>query len=223
MVGRVTIRAIAALIGSLVIMSGSAVHTAQAYTAAPSFTPRPNHAQLASAHELPGPVQVLAVSLVRKLPHTAAKPAVKKRPAAKHTTRFVAGPTSWSALNAAIARIPSYKPGIAKWVVEDTGWWATADWFTGTIYVSPSAPQRKLYDIVVHEWSHILQVNVYGGDVQATKRALKSYFGGSGLDGAEYAADCMAKLQGAQWTHYTSCSNSHWRDGARRLLAGQRL
>jgi hypothetical protein len=135
----------------------------------------------------------------------------------------VPGPTSWSALNAAIARIPSYRPGAARWVVQNTGWWATADWGRGVIYISPTTPQRKLYDVVVHEWSHILQVRVYGGSVNATEKATRDYFGGSGLNGAEYAADCMAILQGAHWTHYTSCSNAHWRAGARRLLAGHRL
>jgi len=40
---------------------------------------------------------------------------------------------------------------------------------------------------------------------------------------AERAADCMAKLQGASYTHYTPCLDHGWRRAAARLLAGQRL
>jgi hypothetical protein len=33
----------------------------------------------------------------------------------------------------------------------------------------------------------------------------------------------MAILQGANWTHYTSCSSARWRAGAAQLVAGHRL
>jgi hypothetical protein len=144
---------------------------------------------------------------------------------ASHSTKHhtTSGPTSWAPLNAAIARIPTYHSGWVRWVVQDTGWSATADWYNATIYVSRSAPTNRLFDIVVHEWSHILQARDYGGNVSAAVSAMDAYFGGSGLTGAERAADCMAKLQGAQHTAYTSCSNATWKAGARLLLAGQRL
>jgi hypothetical protein len=132
-------------------------------------------------------------------------------------------PTSWASLNAAIARIPSYRSGWARWALQNSDVCATADWHQGVIYVSPTTPQTKLYDVVVHEWSHILQVRAYDGDVEATNASLNKYFGGSGNLGAEYAADCMAILQGATWTHYTDCSNERWVAGARDLLAGNRV
>jgi hypothetical protein len=52
---------------------------------------------------------------------------------------------------------------------------------------------------------------------------MNAWFGGSGLTGPERAADCMAILQGATWTHYTTCTNTHWQAGARLLVSGHRL
>jgi predicted component of type VI protein secretion system len=162
----------------------------------------------------------------RPVVHTSQRaPAAKKSSTAHHATssRSTSGPTSWAALNRAIARIPTYRPGVAHWIIQDTGWWATTDWYTYKIYISPQTPTSKLYDVVVHEWSHVLQVVDYGGNVDAAVAALDVGFGASGLNGAERAADCMAKLQGAVYLHYTQCTNSAWQAKARILLAGHRL
>jgi hypothetical protein len=134
------------------------------------------------------------------------------------------GPTRWPALNLAIARIPGSAAESARWVVTDRyGTWGTADWYTGAIYISPRVPQAKLYAVSVHEWSHLLSVRPYRGDVRAAVVAMDRVFGGSGLIGAERAADCMARLQGARWTHYTSCQVSAWRLSAALLLRGSQL
>jgi hypothetical protein len=77
--------------------------------------------------------------------------------------------------------------------------------------------------VVRHEWSHILSVRAYGGSYTAMMAATDRVFGGSGMAGAERAADCMAIQLGATWTNYTSCSNSAWRAGASTLLSGRRL
>ena len=136
----------------------------------------------------------------------------------------VSGPTHWSALNAAIARIPTYRSGAAHWVVSSKyDFWGTADWYHDVLYVDPSVPVDKLYDVAVHEWSHELSVLDYGGDVVAATRAMNVAFGGAGLTGPERAADCMSILQGAGWTHYTTCTNPAWRAAAARLVAGKRL
>jgi hypothetical protein len=128
-------------------------------------------------------------------------------------------PTSWSALNSVIAQIPSYEPGTTEWAVSAKyDFWATADWYNNIIYVNPSVPVDRLYDVVVHEWSHLVSVRAYDGNVRKAKHAMNRWFGGSGLTGAERAADCMARVQGATWTYYTPCSKHHWRKGARRLL-----
>jgi hypothetical protein len=140
------------------------------------------------------------------------------------TSVGVSGPTSWSALNAAIARIPTYRSGAAHWVVSTKyDFWGTADWYHDVLYVDPSVPVDKLYDVAVHEWSHEMSVLAYGGDVAAATRAMNAAFGGSGLTGAERAADCMAILQGARWTHYTTCTDARWRAAASRLVAGKQL
>jgi hypothetical protein len=133
-------------------------------------------------------------------------------------------PTSWPALNHVIADIPTYEPGSVRWVVSlRFDFWATADWYRDVIYVSPLVPRDHLYDVVAHEWSHLLSVRAYDGNVRRARRAMNRWFGGHGLVGAERAADCMAIVQGARWTHYTSCRNRDWRHGARRLVAGRKL
>jgi hypothetical protein len=136
----------------------------------------------------------------------------------------VSSPTGWAALDAAIARIPTYRGGAAMWVVSNKyGYWGTADWYHDVLYVAPGVPTDRLYDVAVHEWSHELSVLDYAGDVDAAVRAMNATFGGSGLEGAERAADCMAVLQGATWTHYTSCADATWRHAAAKLVAGDRL
>jgi hypothetical protein len=144
----------------------------------------------------------------------------RPRPAVRHVDA-----SSWSAaFAAAVARIPGYTPADARWVVSDAyGSWGTADWYHAVVYISPRVPQARLYDVAVHEWSHLLSVRTYAGDVDQAVAAMNAYYGGSGLAGAERAADCMALLLGARWTHYTTCSTPGWRTGADRLLKGERL
>jgi plasmid stabilization system protein ParE len=143
----------------------------------------------------------------------------------RHAVRHAHRPTSYrSALMAAVARIPTYRPGGARWVISRAyDYWGTADWYHDVLYVSPDVPRSKLYDVAVHEWSHELSVLDYSGDVDSATRAMNAWFGGTGLTGAERAADCMAILQGADWTHYTTCTDSHWREGARLLVSGRPL
>jgi len=153
--------------------------------------------------------------------------ASRPRPKADPAAYLPTGPTRWPLLNAAIARIPSYPPGRSIWLVSTRfPQWGTADWYHDTLYISPRVPPAYLYDVAVHEWSHELSVLDYSGDVNTAVAAMNDAFGAVGQDGlvgAERAADCMAILQGATWTHYTTCDNSQWRHLAARLLAGQRL
>lgn len=144
--------------------------------------------------------------------------------APSRVTRVASTPTGWSLLDAAIARIPTYHPHAARWVVSGRyGHWGTTDWYHDTLYIAPTVPSGYVYDVAVHEWSHELSVLDYNGDVPAATSAMNRWFGGSGLVGAERAADCMAILQGAHWTHYTSCTDRRWRSAAAKLLHGRRL
>jgi hypothetical protein len=127
-------------------------------------------------------------------------------------------------LMATVARIPGYRTGDAVWSIRPgLGSWGMAVMGGATVYISPDVPADKLYDVVVHEWSHLLSIKAYNGDVTGAIAAMNRYFGGTDLVGAERAADCMARLLGASWTHYTSCTSTAWRDGARRLISRQRL
>lgn len=148
------------------------------------------------------------------------RPPSSPRTATAHRTqRRPSGPTGWAELDSAIARIPTYRAHAVHWVVSSRyGHWGTADWYHDTLYIEPSVPSAYLYDVAVHEWSHELSVLDYNGNVAVAVAAMNRYFGGSGLVGAERAADCMAILQRATWTHYTTCANSRWRAGAAKLL-----
>jgi hypothetical protein len=187
------------------------------------------HARLVSV-----PVRRAAVPKAHRRAHLRAAAPAKRRAhvtprriiRTKHLHRIVkvTGPTGWAALDAAISRIPTYRPGASIWLVSNRyGHWGTADWYHDTLYVAPNVPTTYLYDVAVHEWSHELSVLDYNGDVEAAVAAMNAVFGGTGLVGAERAADCMARLQGASWTHYTSCLNRDWRIAAAKLVAGQRL
>jgi hypothetical protein len=185
---------------------------------------------LSPASPSPVAVHVTAHPLVRVVPHKpaprrSARPAPQAHPAP--TVRRVAARPALSftaALMRQVARIPTYHSGQARWVVSRAyDFWGTADWYHDVLYVSPDVPRSKLYDVAVHEWSHELSVLDYGGDVDSATSAMNAWFGGSGLTGAERAADCMAILQGATWTHYTTCTNAHWQAGARLLVSGKTL
>jgi hypothetical protein len=113
---------------------------------------------------------------------------------------------------------------MAKWVISSRyGHWGTADWYHATLYIAPDVPTDQLFNVAVHEWSHELSVLDYNGNVAEATQAMNATFGGSGLVGAERAADCMSRLQGATWTHYTTCTDSHWRAAAAKLVDGHRL
>jgi hypothetical protein len=126
-------------------------------------------------------------------------------------------------LEQAVARIPGYRPGDATWyLIAKDGYWGTTDWYHDVVYISPSVPARRIYDVVAHEWAHLLSVRAYGGVGLATER-MNAWFGGTGVTGAERAADCIARALGAGWTHYTSCTDPRWRLGAAQLLAGRQV
>src|SRR4051812_16903966 len=64
---------------------------------------------------------------------TSGRPRPARSSAHPATTRRT-GPTQWPALNAAIARIPTYRPGTVRWVVSGRyGHWGTTDWYHATI------------------------------------------------------------------------------------------
>src|SRR3954463_14069934 len=141
-----------------------------------SLRPGPAGAAAAVPHVAPPRVHVVA--------HRATPPAPS-------------GPTSWAALNTAIARIPTYHAGTSRWIVSGRyGHWGTTDWYHDTLYISPAVPGDRLYDVAVHEWSHELSVLDYRGDVDAAVKAMTRYFGGSGLIGAGSAAHRMGPPPG---------------------------
>lgn len=155
---------------------------------------------------------------------TAHRPAATPPAATRPKPSGVTGPTGWPALNAAIARIPGYRPGGITWTVSSRyGHWGATDMATGWIYISPSVSPGLLDSVVRHEYAHIVTVRAYAGDWRTAKQAANLTFGGTGRTGVERAADCMARALGASFTQYTSCGRADWQAAAGRLLAGRRL
>jgi hypothetical protein len=79
--------------------------------------------------------------------------------------------------------------------------WGAYDTTTKEIYVSPAIFDRPriLEYVVLHEIAHAWQFNVRGWPRAAEDLVA---WGLSGLDGLELAADCLAKLWGAQYLHH---------------------
>ena len=64
------------------------------------------------------------------------------------------------------ALIPQVDPsGIATWVFRRNGGWGASDGHTN--YIDPNVPADKRYSVMVHELSHVMQVQVYGSLTKA--------------------------------------------------------
>jgi hypothetical protein len=124
-----------------------------------------------------------------------------------------------------VDRIPFYQPGIARWVVRrGLPNYGLTDRSARIVYISPRVPRARLYDVVVHEWAHVVSTQGYGGNLRTADAAVLRWFGGGSTTRAiEIAADCVARVLGARWTHYTSCADTHLRYGARYLMVGWKL
>src|SRR5450759_4302053 len=190
-------------------------------TPSPSVVAEPAETPVAVAHVAPTTKFMATVGpKVAKVVTAAAS----KLPTLTTPAKIVHGPTSWSLLNQAIARIPNYRSGVATWVVTNRyGHWGATDLSNGDIYISPIIPAAKVYAVASHEYAHARTLFNYGWNLSAAHVALNRWFGGGDVTARERAADCMAIAQGATWTNYTSCQNAHWREGSRILLAGKRL
>jgi len=135
-----------------------------------------------------------------------------------------ASPTTWPALNKAIAAIPNYRQVVPAWTVTSKyGHYGATDLATGQIFISPAVPASRLFSVVVHEYGHALTSANYGHNWRAADAGLAKYFHVGTVLNREYAADCMARAQGATWLNYTSCTAPGWRAAASVLLAGGRL
>jgi len=190
-------------------------------TQSPSSVAELAAATVAIAHLAPVTKSVAAVGPKVASVVTAA---ASKLPTLTTPARIVHGPTSWTLLNQAIARIPNYRSGVATWVVTNRyGHWGATDLSNGDIYISPNIPAAKVYAVASHEYAHARTLYNYGWNLAAANVALNRWFGAGDVMARERAADCMAIAQGAAWTNYTSCQNAHWREGSRILLAGKRL
>ena len=160
----------------------------------------------------------------------AAAKARAARSAAREAATAAPARTSWPALNRAIAAIPGYRDGIARWhVTSRFGHYGITDANqpgAANIYISPTVPASKLYSVAAHEYGHAVVIANYGtgyGPYTRYSSDMVRWFGGTTVTGLERAADCIALRLGATWTNYTGCGDPHWQEGARILLRGGTL
>jgi len=135
-------------------------------------------------------------------------------------TAPAAAPLSESSGNWMTDLIPQVDPaGMATWVFERNGSWGASDGYT--VWIDPDLPSDKRFSVMVHEFSHVLQVRVYGS-LDGSVAGLSALVGGGGTDATanESTADCMALMLGATWINY-GCPDS-LQAAASALLAGQR-
>ena len=135
-------------------------------------------------------------------------------------TAPAAAPTAESSGNWMTDLIPQVDPaGIATWVFERNGSWGASDGYT--VWIDPDLPSDKRFSVMVHEFSHVLQVRVYGS-LDGSVAGLSALVGGGGTDATanESTADCMALMLGATWINY-GCPDS-LQAAASAILAGQR-
>jgi hypothetical protein len=143
---------------------------------------------------------------------------------AVNASRVLPSLTSWPALNRAIASIPNYRRGVATWVVDNAyGHYGATNLATRQIHIARTVPSSLLFSVAAHEYAHALTAVNYAGSEAATNAGLARYFRSGTTMNREYAADCMAILMRARWTHYTRCGNARWRFAAATLLHGGRL
>ncbi|MDQ1723478.1 MAG: hypothetical protein QOG52_506 [Frankiaceae bacterium] len=191
--------------------------------------PTPTATPPASPIAAPTPV---AVPVIPTAPRPIAKPAPRParvpHPVTKPTRKPAPTHPSGSALSRAIAAIPGYSAARpVTWVMSSSfGHYGMTDWYHNTIYLSPTIPASQLASVAKHEYGHILEARAYGGDIPRMIAGISRIFGAGGrgnLNGTELAADCIAVVNGASWTHYTGCNNATWRAAARQLIAGHAI
>ncbi len=116
--------------------------------------------------------------------------------------------------------VPQVDPDrTANWVFARNGGWGASDGHTN--YIDPNVPPDKRFSVMVHEYSHVLQVRVYGSLTKSIA-ALSAMTGAGPADvtANESTADCMALMLGASWVNY-GCRNS-LRGAASAILDGNR-
>lgn len=93
-----------------------------------------------------------------------------------------------------------------QWKALPAGTLGSALPWNGQIIISSLQSMRNLRDVMLHEWSHVLQYRAFGGSwadaVQAFTALLSRSSDGSAYAGIEHGADCIAQALGAQYQGY---------------------
>ena len=182
--------------------------------------PPPPQVHRGEPHPAPGGRPVTPTRVVAR----PVRPAPRSQPHHAVVTRHATAPSFEQAMHEAVARIPWYRPGVATWVVYPRlANYGVTDRERRVIYISPRTPRALLYSVVAHEWGHVISTTGYA-NLSAADAAVTRWFGiPSASRAIEIAADCIARDLGATWTHYTACTDRHWRYGARYLMVGWQL
>lgn len=81
--------------------------------------------------------------------------------------------------------------------------------WNGQVDIASGQTVQNLHDVMIHEWSHVLQYRAFGGSwwdaVQAFNALLGDPTDRSSYNGIEHGADCIAQALGATYQGY-GCS-----------------
>jgi len=130
------------------------------------------------------------------------------------------GPTGFAAEVAnAVRQLPGGGNGAVFHPYELAGHhsWGATNLNSCEVWVSPSTPANLILDVVRHEYMHVLQCRIYGGDINAMEKDA------GGWNELDRIADAGALQLGAGWVNYTYNPTAHERQEAANLLAGRRM
>lgn len=101
---------------------------------------------------------------------------------------------------------------------------AKADWGANSILFRSTAPQTRWDYLMAHECSHLLQYNIYDGDIEQLSADMNKIYGGVHYEGLEQNSDCFVYAvnpKNTQW-HYTQECGGKRGESAKAILQGKK-
>ena len=93
-----------------------------------------------------------------------------------------------------------------RWTPLPTGTLGLALPWDGQVNIASGQTVQNLHDVMIHEWSHVLQYRAFGGNWWGAVQAFNALLGHpadrSSYSGIEHGADCIAQALGASYLGY---------------------
>lgn len=101
---------------------------------------------------------------------------------------------------------------------------AKADWGANSILFRSTAPQSRWDYLMAHECSHLLQYDIYGGNIDKLSADMNKIYGGVNYEGLEQNSDCFVYAvnpKNTQW-HYTQECAGKRGEAAQAIIQGRK-